>query len=195
MSAAPRPIRTLAVSSWCRSRRQPTYRPDPALDDWLGIRPTGPGALFTRVIYPGRVTNERIGPRAVGRLVQERAIAAGSMAFRSPATRCVPDTPPQPPSTVPRSTESPPRPGTATSAPCSTTTSDQQKPSRRRPAATSACDPRRAERVGVKGFWPHRLRYTAAHRFRAASGSESGLMAIAGWRRADMLVRYDRARV
>jgi integrase len=48
-----------------------------ALDDWLGIRPTGPGALFTRVIYPGRVTNERIGPRAVSRLVQERAIAAG----------------------------------------------------------------------------------------------------------------------
>jgi integrase len=48
-----------------------------ALDDWLKIRPAVPGALFTRVIYPGRVTKERIGPRAVSRLVQERAIAAG----------------------------------------------------------------------------------------------------------------------
>jgi hypothetical protein len=37
--------------------------------------------------------------------------------------------------------------------------------------------------------------YTAAHRWLAASGSESGLMAVAGWSRADMLVRYDRARV
>ena len=48
-----------------------------ALDDWLKIRPAVPGALFTRVIYPGRVTIERIGPRAVSRLVQERGNAAG----------------------------------------------------------------------------------------------------------------------
>ena len=46
----------------------------------------------------------------------------------------------------------------------------------------------------VQGFRPHRLRHTAAHRWLAAGGSESGLMAIAGWTRTDMLVRYTRAR-
>jgi integrase len=53
---------------------------------------------------------------------------------------------------------------------------------------------RRAQRAGVDGFRPHRLRHTAAHRWLAAGGSESGLMAIAGWTRTDMLVRYTRAR-
>ncbi|MBI1351228.1 MAG: tyrosine-type recombinase/integrase [Actinomycetales bacterium] len=53
---------------------------------------------------------------------------------------------------------------------------------------------RRAQRAGVQGFRPHRLRHTAAHRWLAAGGSESGLMAIAGWTRTDMLVRYTRAR-
>ncbi len=38
------------------------------------------------------------------------------------------------------------------------------------------------------------LRHTAAHRWLAKGGSESGLMAIAGWTRTDMLVRYTRAR-
>ena len=52
---------------------------------------------------------------------------------------------------------------------------------------------RRAKRAGVQGFRPHRLRHTAAHRWLAAGGSESGLMAIAGWTRSDMLVRYTRA--
>lgn len=53
---------------------------------------------------------------------------------------------------------------------------------------------RRAQRAGIPGFRPHRLRHTAAHRWLAAGGSESGLMAIAGWTRSDMLVRYTRAR-
>lgn len=53
---------------------------------------------------------------------------------------------------------------------------------------------RRAIRAGVQGFRPHRLRHTAAHRWLAAGGSETGLMAIAGWTRTDMLVRYTRAR-
>lgn len=52
---------------------------------------------------------------------------------------------------------------------------------------------RRAMRAGVQGFRPHRLRHTAAHRWLAAGGSESGLMAIAGWTRPEMLVRYTRA--
>jgi integrase len=53
---------------------------------------------------------------------------------------------------------------------------------------------RRAQRAEVHGFRPHRLRHTAAHRWLAAGGSESGLMAIAGWTRTDMLIRYTRAR-
>jgi site-specific recombinase XerD len=52
---------------------------------------------------------------------------------------------------------------------------------------------RRAKRAGIKGFHPHKLRHTAAHRWLAHGGSESGLMAIAGWTRTDMLVRYTRA--
>ena len=48
-----------------------------ALDGWLKIRSTARGALFTRVVYPGSLTTVRIGPRAVSRLVQQRANAAG----------------------------------------------------------------------------------------------------------------------
>ena len=52
----------------------------------------------------------------------------------------------------------------------------------------------RAEAAGIEGFHPHRLRHTAAHRWLAAGGSEGGLMAVAGWTRPDMLMRYTKAR-
>lgn len=52
----------------------------------------------------------------------------------------------------------------------------------------------RAQTAGISGFHPHMLRHTAAHRWLAAGGSEGGLMAVAGWTRPDMLVRYTRAR-
>jgi hypothetical protein len=48
-------------------------------------------------------------------------------------------------------------------------------------------------RAGIRGFRPDRLRHTAAHRWLAAGGSESGLMGISGWTRTDMLIRYARA--
>ena len=51
----------------------------------------------------------------------------------------------------------------------------------------------RAGLAGVSGFHPHRLRHTAAHRWLAAGGSEGGLMAVAGWTRPDMLMRYTKA--
>jgi integrase/recombinase XerD len=51
----------------------------------------------------------------------------------------------------------------------------------------------RAEAAGVVGFHPHRLRHTAAHRWLSKGGSEGGLMAVAGWTRPDMLLRYTRA--
>jgi len=51
----------------------------------------------------------------------------------------------------------------------------------------------RAALAGVDGFHPHRLRHTAAHRWLAAGGSEGGLMAMAGWTRPDMLMRYTKA--
>ncbi len=51
----------------------------------------------------------------------------------------------------------------------------------------------RAKAAGVVGFHPHLLRHTAAHRWLAAGGSESGLMAVAGWTRPDMLMRYTKA--
>ena len=52
---------------------------------------------------------------------------------------------------------------------------------------------RRATLAGIRGFHPHKLRHTAAHRWLAKGGSESGLMAMAGWTRTDMLIRYTRA--
>ena len=51
----------------------------------------------------------------------------------------------------------------------------------------------RADAAGIEGFHPHRLRHTAAHRWLAAGGSEGGLMAVAGWTRPDMLMRYTKA--
>lgn len=53
---------------------------------------------------------------------------------------------------------------------------------------------RRAAEAGIEGFHPHLLRHTGAHRWLAAGGSEGGLMAVAGWTRPDMLMRYTRAR-
>lgn len=52
----------------------------------------------------------------------------------------------------------------------------------------------RAERAGIEGFHPHLLRHTMAHRWLERNGSEGGLMAVAGWTRPDMLMRYTRAR-
>lgn len=51
----------------------------------------------------------------------------------------------------------------------------------------------RARAAGIEGFHPHKLRHTAAHRWLAAGGSEGGLMAVAGWTRPDMLMRYTKA--
>lgn len=51
----------------------------------------------------------------------------------------------------------------------------------------------RAAQAGIVGFHPHKLRHTAAHRWLTAGGSEGGLMAVAGWTRPDMLMRYTKA--
>jgi site-specific recombinase XerD len=51
----------------------------------------------------------------------------------------------------------------------------------------------RAAMAGIKGFHPHRLRHTAAHRWLAAGGTEHGLMAVAGWSTPAMLGRYTKA--
>lgn len=51
----------------------------------------------------------------------------------------------------------------------------------------------RAAAAGIVGFHPHKLRHTAAHRWLAAGGSEGGLMAVAGWKRPEMLMRYTQA--
>jgi integrase/recombinase XerD len=53
---------------------------------------------------------------------------------------------------------------------------------------------RRARTAGIEGFHPHVMRHTAADRWLSAGGSEGGLMAVAGWTRPDMLMRYTRAR-
>jgi integrase/recombinase XerD len=48
----------------------------------------------------------------------------------------------------------------------------------------------RAEQAGVRGFHPHRLRHTAAVRWLASGGSETGLMAQSGWASRKMIDRY-----
>ncbi len=52
----------------------------------------------------------------------------------------------------------------------------------------------RAKAAGIDNFHPHRLRHTAAHRWLSKGGSDSGLMAVAGWSQPTMLHRYTRAR-
>lgn len=52
----------------------------------------------------------------------------------------------------------------------------------------------RAKEAGILRFKPHLLRHTSAHRWLAAGGSDSGLMAVAGWQQPQMLQRYTRAR-
>ncbi len=49
---------------------------------------------------------------------------------------------------------------------------------------------RRATDAGIERFHLHLLRHTAATRWLAAGGSEGGLMAVAGWKRREMLDRY-----
>ena len=53
---------------------------------------------------------------------------------------------------------------------------------------------RRAKAAGIDGFHPHRMRHTAAHRWLAKGGSETGLMSVAGWSRPEMLTRYTKGR-
>lgn len=48
----------------------------------------------------------------------------------------------------------------------------------------------RAIRAGVVGFHVHRLRHTAAVRWLASGGSETGLMAQSGWASRKMIDRY-----
>jgi len=68
-------------------------------------------------IDPGTAIGAR--DRAVILLGYASALRPGELsALDLVATRFVPATPPPPPSTAPRSTGSPPRPATATSAPC-----------------------------------------------------------------------------
>jgi site-specific recombinase XerD len=51
----------------------------------------------------------------------------------------------------------------------------------------------RAESAGIKGFHLHKTRHTFATRWLAASGSEGGLMAVAGWSSREMIDRYTAA--
>ncbi len=51
----------------------------------------------------------------------------------------------------------------------------------------------RAAKAGIPDFHPHLLRHTAAQRWLDRGGSESSLMAVAGWTRPDMLMRYTKA--
>lgn len=53
---------------------------------------------------------------------------------------------------------------------------------------------RRAKQAGLPEFHPHKLRHTFADRWLDKGGSESGLMAVAGWERPEMLLRYTRGR-
>jgi site-specific recombinase XerD len=48
----------------------------------------------------------------------------------------------------------------------------------------------RAKVAGIPGFHLHLLRHTAATRWLRAGGSESGLMAVAGWSNRAMIDRY-----
>jgi site-specific recombinase XerD len=48
----------------------------------------------------------------------------------------------------------------------------------------------RAQAAGIEGFHVHLLRHTFATRWKAAHGSDDGLMAVAGWSSRSMIDRY-----
>ena len=48
----------------------------------------------------------------------------------------------------------------------------------------------RAKAAGIEGFHVHLLRHTFATRWKAAQGSDDGLMAVAGWASRSMIDRY-----
>ena len=59
-------------------RDNPQTDPIRALDDWLRVRPSEPGALYTRIFWRNHLTVERIGHRAINRRCRSaRAITAG----------------------------------------------------------------------------------------------------------------------
>ncbi|HJQ88324.1 MAG TPA: hypothetical protein VJ820_12810 [Propionibacteriaceae bacterium] len=47
--------------------------------------------------------------------------------------------------------------------------------------------------AGVSDIHPHRLRQHSGASLALRGGSEGGLMAVAGWTRPDMLMRYTKA--
>lgn len=49
---------------------------------------------------------------------------------------------------------------------------------------------RRAARAGIKHLHPHMLRHTAAHRWKAAGGTDGDAMRLFGWRSMEMVNRY-----
>src|SRR4051794_15918818 len=53
---------------------------------------------------------------------------------------------------------------------------------------------RRGLAVGIPGLHAHLFRHTAAHEWLAASGSESDLMRLMGWKSPQMLRRYGASR-
>lgn len=53
---------------------------------------------------------------------------------------------------------------------------------------------KRGEVAGIPDFHAHLMRHSFANRWLEKDGSESGLMAVAGWTRYEMLGRYTRAR-
>lgn len=51
----------------------------------------------------------------------------------------------------------------------------------------------RAQAAGIEDFHPHVLRHTGSGRWLGAGGSETGLMAVAGWSNRAMIERYSKA--
>ena len=51
----------------------------------------------------------------------------------------------------------------------------------------------RAEQAGISGFHLRLLRHTFATRWLAKSGTEGGLMSVAGWSSREMMSRYTSA--
>ncbi|MBE1531150.1 tyrosine-type recombinase/integrase [Actinomadura algeriensis] len=51
----------------------------------------------------------------------------------------------------------------------------------------------RARAAGIEDFHPHVLRHTGSGRWLGAGGSETGLMAVAGWSNRSMIERYTKA--
>lgn len=151
-----------------------------ALEAWLKVRPRRPRRSSPGSTHPEPPPPNASAPERSADSSRTAPTRRASRASPSPGTPFAPGTPPRRRSTAPRSNGSPPRPATATSARCSTTTSAPPKRSRPAPAATSDSEPPRSALTPVQASSHRRDRADRGRSRRGWSRPKGGVVTVVG---------------